>query len=329
MITFRSALIAASAAGLAACTAQAPAPADTASTPLAFVAEYACGDMKAEIGVAEETMALRAGGKEYVLAAVQTASGAKYAAEGEGPETSFWSKGDNGLLVLEGVEFPECSKTGGYGETAGAEVPATPKWVARGHEPFWNVSIEGGEIVLVYDLGAETYRTPAPEPEVIEGGRRYTATPPVLMLTVLDKVCEDSMTGLPYPETVSVGYGERAFEGCGGDPNALLAGAEWVVEDVNGGGVPDGVRATLNFDAATGRVSGGTGCNSYGSSYSVGGEGITFGDVVATEMACPPAVMDLEQKFVAALRGATNHSFDETAALVITGAEGARILARH
>jgi len=327
MNTFRAAMFAAAATGLSAC-GDAPEPAAAAPAALAFVTAYTCGEVTAEIGMAGDNTVLRTGGKDYVLVPVETATGAKYAVEGEGAETSFWSKGEIGLLVVEGVEHPECARSGGDAAPAAAAEAEAPAWTARGHEPFWNVTIDQGEIVLVYDLGAQTYRTPAPAPEAIEGGRRYAATPPVLTLTALDKVCGDSMTGLPYPETVTVAYGEQVFEGCGGDPHDLLAGADWVVEDVNNGGVVDGARLTLAFDASVRRVTGSSGCNTYGATYTVGGEGIAFGDVVTTEMACLPALMDLEQKFVTALRSAANHSFDESGALVISGGD-ARILARR
>ncbi len=329
MTGFRSALIAASAAGLAACTAPVPEAEDTGQAPVAFVTQYACGDMTAEIGVADDRMTLRAGGKNYVLAAVQTASGAKYAADGAGPETSFWSKGDNGLLVVEGVTYPECTKSGGYGEPAAAAAASETRWTARGHEPFWNVSIDAGEVVLVYDLGAQTYRTPAPEAEMILGGRRYTATPPVLVMTALDNVCEDSMTGLPYPETVRVAYGEQTFEGCGGDPNALLTGADWTIESINGRDVEPGAPVSLTFNAAEGRISGRSGCNAYGADYSVGGEGIGFGPVMSTELACANAVMMQERRLYDALALVNWHAVDGAGALELTGPEGTLIKARR
>ncbi|MFN7164382.1 MAG: META domain-containing protein [Hyphomonas sp.] len=329
MTGFRPALFAASAMGFAACTAPVQEAGDAGQAPLAFVTQYACGDMTAEIGVAEDRMTLRAGGKDYVLAAVQTASGAKYAADGAGPETSFWSKGDNGLLMVEGVTYPECAKSGGYGEAVAAGASAQAKWIARGHEPFWNVSIEAGEIVLVYDLGAKTYRTAAPEPEAIAGGRRYTGTPPVLVMTVLDKVCGDSMTGLPYPETVSVAYGEQTFEGCGGDPHALLTGADWVIERINGSAVAAGARVSLAFDSREGRITGRSGCNAYGAEYSVGGEGIGFGPVMTTEMACANALMMQERRLYDALALVDGYQLEKDGALVLTGPEGTQIVARR
>lgn len=82
-------------------------------TPLAFSTEYKCsGGQVAELGILNEKFVLRAGGQDRAVQEVTTASGAKYAAEGE-PETSFWSKGDDATLTLEGVTYGGCIKTGG------------------------------------------------------------------------------------------------------------------------------------------------------------------------------------------------------------------------
>lgn len=97
---------------------------------LAFNSIFQCDGKVAEIGIltdraygdprlgtepriAEHTV-LRADGSEYILEPVETASGSKYASPGPGPETSFWSKGEEGLLVLWGVEHAGCVRTGGY-----------------------------------------------------------------------------------------------------------------------------------------------------------------------------------------------------------------------
>jgi hypothetical protein len=69
------------------------------------------------------------------------------------------------------------------------------------------------------------------------GGRRFVAT-------ILDRPCVDDM---PYPDTVIVLAGGTEYRGCGGDPEELLQGAEWVVKDVNGTGPIDTSRLTLAF----------------------------------------------------------------------------------
>ena len=51
-----------------------------------------------------------------------------------------------------------------------------------------------------------------------------------------ETICRDSMTGMPYPETVTVETREQTLRGCGGAPIELLTGREWVVEDISGEG---------------------------------------------------------------------------------------------
>lgn len=57
----------------------------------------------------------------------------------------------------------------------------------------------------------------------------------------------------------------------------------------------------LNFDPSEGRVSGKTGCNSFFGMYSVEGHNLSFKDIASTEMACEPAIMEVENKFMNAL----------------------------
>lgn len=57
----------------------------------------------------------------------------------------------------------------------------------------------------------------------------------------------------------------------------------------------------LNFDPSEGRVSGETGCNSFFGMYSVVGNNLFFRDIASTEMACEPAIMEVENKFLNAL----------------------------
>ena len=109
---------------------------------------------------------------------------------------------------------------------------------------------------------------------------------------------------------------------------APLVGGEWVVEDINGGGVIDNSRASLMF-GEDGRVSGMSSCNSYGAEYVLTGEGLTFGLTAATLRACAPALMDQERKFFDTLAKVSGFSIDDTGALILTAPDGGRILARR
>lgn len=208
--------------------------------------------------------------------------------------------------------------------------PGLPEgWTARGQEPGWLLTIKEGTADFTYDYGAQTYSTLLPERRAIEGGVEYSDGPGGLTISAVAQVCADAATGVPYPDTVTVTLGDEVYRGCGGDPNALLAGADWVVSEINGAAVIGGTRVTLAFDPAEGRVSGSGGCNSYRTNYSVGGEGISFGPAASTKMACPEDILTQEGRFFAALAGAAQHAFDETGALVLTGGQGERIVARR
>lgn len=96
----------------------------SSTTPLLFASELTCGDQLIEVGILDDASVLRANGRDYALSPVATASGEKYAWPGT-PETSLWSKGDVGQLVLEGETFPECVRTGGYADQTVQDAPAS------------------------------------------------------------------------------------------------------------------------------------------------------------------------------------------------------------
>jgi heat shock protein HslJ len=81
---------------------------------------------------------------------------------------------------------------------------------------------------------------------------------------------------------------------------AELTGSAWLAADIGGRGVADGVRTTLEF-AEAGRVGGSAGCNRYFGPVSIEGDAIAVGNLAATRMMCPPALMDQEQRFMQAL----------------------------
>ncbi len=83
-----------------------------------------------------------------------------------------------------------------------------------------------------------------------------------------------------------------------------LEGGPWLVEDVNGGGVIDNARLEMTFDPGdqgTSRVSGRSGCNRFSGGWQQNGATITLGPIAGTRMACAPALMELESKFLATL----------------------------
>ena len=79
-----------------------------------------------------------------------------------------------------------------------------------------------------------------------------------------------------------------------------LAGSTWLVEDVMGAGVVDRVQSTLQ-PMPEGRIAGSGGCNRFTGKGVLAGGKVAIGILATTRMACPPAVMDQEDRYLKAL----------------------------
>jgi putative lipoprotein len=82
---------------------------------------------------------------------------------------------------------------------------------------------------------------------------------------------------------------------------ARLDGTRWLTEFIDENGVIDNAQTTLEF-TEPGRAAGRGGCNRYSAPVEISGSTIKFGDAVSTKMACVQALMDQENRFLAALR---------------------------
>ena len=110
------------------------------------------------------------------------------------------------------------------------------------------------------------------------------------------------------------------------DCQPLLTSREWLVEDIDGGGIIDRSHATLTF-SEDGKLSGSASCNRYFGEYQRQGEALSFMPLGTTLMACPESLMNQEQRFLKALQAADRFSIDVNGALILEG-QGHRILAR-
>ena len=243
--------------------------------PIVLDQTLVCGDRRIRVGFDDARMRLEADGRAFDLRQALSASGARYVALAD-PTTSFWSKGDGGQLELAGTSAPEC-------------VPvATTEALFRaiGHEPSWSLEMDDTRMELVTDFGETRISVALTEPEPIEGGWRYAGLieDGDLQISLLDRVCVDSMSGMPHPRAVRVVLDDQTFEGCGGDPGLLLRGDDWVVEDIDGGGIIDDSRVTLGFEDA-GRFAGRASCNPYLGDYTLTGEGLRLTLSATTLMA--------------------------------------------
>lgn len=276
-------------------------------TPLAFATRYDCGGAEVEFGVLGERAILRVDGRDIEMEQVRSASGARYRVVG-GDSTEFWSKGNDATLSLEGQEMPDCTRID----------ESTPPYRAGGNEPGWYVKIGESEVELVADYGELTRNAPRPEPEVTPGAYVFDMPGINARLTLEDRLCRDDATGMPHPHRAALELDERMLRGCGGDPASLLTGGEWQIEDMDGAGIVDRSGPSISFDAG-GRVAGTSGCNRFVGGYELTGEGLSFGQMGATLMACPEALMKQERRMMDALEQVRRFDFDETGALLLIG----------
>jgi heat shock protein HslJ len=101
-----------------------------------------------------------------------------------------------------------------------------------------------------------------------------------------------------------------------GEPAAPQLAGTWRAETIMGRPVIDASASTITFEA-DGRVHGQGGCNRYFGSSTVDGEKLALGQLGATRMACPQALMDQETRFFQALQSAARWTIDEHGLLLI------------
>ncbi|WP_051234606.1 META domain-containing protein [Marinimicrobium agarilyticum] len=219
------------------------------------------------------------------------------------------------------VQARSCA--GGSDVCESQELPQLPL-TARGQEPGWLLNMSQSTLTLDYQYGQKQFSAPTPEPESTANGARYLTRNDgqTLVFELTRDYCEDSMSGMPYPYTATVTLADEAtLNGCAGDPRALLVGPEWVVEDINGQGIIDSSRITLNF-TENGNVQGLASCNRYNGRYQLTGQGLRIEQLSQTRMACAPALMQQEQKVLETLANVTRFRLDKTGALHLEGGEG-------
>lgn len=212
----------------------------------------------------------------------------------------------------------------------GTEPGEAPELTARGNEPGWSLAVDRENMTLKWNYGENEAVVPRTEPTATSDGRSYLSATEKhdLRVDVADRVCRDSMSGMPHPQEVTVTIDGETLSGCGGSPAALLLGGEWVVEDIVGKGIVDNSRATLNF-GEDGTLTGRGSCNTYGATWNLSGERLTVTEGRATLMACSPALDNQEREFMRILAAANRFDITDDGALLLVAGDGETITARR
>lgn len=118
------------------------------------------------------------------------------------------------------------------------------------------------------------------------------------------------------------------LSGCslfGASSTALQTGEEYIVEWIGERPLIDRSHLTLQLDAKQQRVHGMAGCNTWFGTYRLAGDKLHISHIAATRKLCAPALMEQEQRYLAALPQIERWDFSATGQLQLWPAEGAPI----
>ncbi len=100
-----------------------------------------------------------------------------------------------------------------------------------------------------------------------------------------------------------------------------LLGTAWLAERIDGRGVIDRARSTMEF-ANPGQVGGLAGCNRYFGPVTLEAGTISFGNLAATRKMCGETLMDQEQRFLKALSKAERLELTHEEKMLLVYADG-------
>jgi heat shock protein HslJ len=169
----------------------------------------------------------------------------------------------------------------------------------------------GGSVTRLIGLMPEEEKVPGEgEPVFLPKRDR----PPPVRVDELEQVADgDGVQGWIYyaGSVPSVSPGERIF-------------ATWRLDDIVGRGTIDRLNPPLSI-LRDGAVRGESGCNRLTGRAAIDGAKIKFGPLATTRRACPPAVMEQEKRFLAALRQVAGWQI-ENEMLVLADDKGGALL---
>jgi heat shock protein HslJ len=179
---------------------------------------------------------------------------------------------------------------------------------AIGTEPFWSLTIDGATIIFQpMDGSAIAAKNVTARPSL--NGWRYTSEN--VSVDVIFRECSDGMSDTIYKDTVTVLVGTNEYRGCGGarTTDASLTNTRWEFVTLNGkqlqqqGGASDRRVPGITFSRDMVGIYGG--CNGGGGIYVSGDGWLRTGPMMATQMACDPAIMAQEQAASSLIDNAT------------------------
>ena len=261
-----------------------------------------------------------------VLALAGCSSGGGTADSARSPTTDTTRGGG---APLDTVSPPRRTVAAATADTSRRNGIALP-FRARGNEPGWSLDVGAREMTLLADYGERRVVAATPAPVRSGDTTRWAASAQghEILVTVVDRLCHDGMSGFPFPRTVVVRLDGRELGGCGGESVEVLLGPRWIVREIEGAATPADSRPTLSF-GADGKLSGRAPCNGLTGNYQLRGDELSLTGLSTTRMLCPPAVMQREQRFLALLGDLRRFERPAGDTLVLRTEDGRAIVARR
>lgn len=198
---------------------------------------------------------------------------------------------------------------------------------AQGNEPSWSIRMNDGVIMFKPMDGDAVRVTPIPTPRQEGNAEIYEAKvgDVSFTLTIMDKICSDAMSDMPFPQSVALAFGDTTFSGCGGEPATLLHG-QWLIIEIDGKPTITGSSPTVNFES-DGKISGNATCNRFFGGYTLSGEGLMASDLGASMMMCEQELMDQEMNILQILKELAGFGIGDDDKLILLTDRGRSIIA--
>lgn len=150
---------------------------------------------------------------EYlVLGQTRAASGARY----EGDDVIVWTHGDTASIEVKGQSFSNCASNHRKAVWEKARL-AGVTFRGLGNEPFWRLDIVRDQEASIHEPSGLLLTAQVARDEGASDATRYKGMTESgeLVIDIIDRSCQDTMSGEEFSATVEIQYGDRSFAGCG------------------------------------------------------------------------------------------------------------------
>lgn len=179
--------------------------------PAGIKAYYNCGETQLQATYYDSVLDVQLDGKVLRFEQTIAASGARFfhSAIEEGVEGDiFWSKGADATLMMGDDRIFVCT------QVEPSTMASKGQYKALGQEPGWMVLVDGNRMDVQTNYGEEQKTIEGVKTTPSGKGTRFQAGDTTL--TVTYGICQDSMSGIYFSDSVKLETGGQTYNGCGG-----------------------------------------------------------------------------------------------------------------